>query len=159
MIVMIDEINQIINDDEDILWSYSHKYKYMKSTIKKLNLIPPISEEERKNYKNAFILTNKRWIQKELLKELHEYIKKYSEELVKRERDIIFIDIQDIKVWYIIDTIGIYLDKTEYDSNKPTYLGADVPKKAKLRLINVLMNLSQFDFKEGKFGAKIFYQV
>ena len=156
---MIDEVNHIINDDEDILWYYSYKYKYMKSTIKKLDLIPPISEEERKNYKNVFILTNKRWIQKELRKELHEYIKKYSEELVKRKRDIIYINIKDIKVWYIIDTIGIYVDKTEYDSNNPTYLGADLPNKARLSLINILMNLSQFDFKEGKFGAKIFSQV
>ncbi|MFW9973283.1 MAG: hypothetical protein ACFFDF_24075 [Candidatus Odinarchaeota archaeon] len=156
---MIDEIIPFIKDDEEILWFYSTNYKYTKSTIKKLDLIPPITDEERKNYNIVYMLTDKRWIQKELLKELFEYIKNYSEEIVKRERDIIFIELKDIKVWYIIDTIGIYVDKAEYESNKPTYLGADVPKNQKQNLIGTLKNLPHYDFKEGKYGAKIFYQT
>jgi hypothetical protein len=157
MIILSEEILHLINDNETVLWAYSQKYKYMKSTIKKLNLNPPISEEERKNYKNVYILTNKRWIQKDLLRELHDYVRKYSEEIIKRERDVISININDIKIWYIIDTIGIYVEKTEYNSNKPTYLGADVPRKVKQKLIDVLMNLPQFKYEKGKFGANIFY--
>ena len=158
MMILVEEVHHLITDNETVLWTYSQKYKYMKGTVKKLKLEPPISEEERKSYKNVYVLTNKRWIQKELFRELYEYINKYSDELIKRERDIISINIKDIKIWFIIDTIGIYIDETEYNSKKPTYLGADVPKKAKQKLIDVLMNLPQFEYKKGKYNADIFYK-
>ena len=37
MIIMDEEIHHLIDDDENVLWTYSQKYKYLKSTIKKLN--------------------------------------------------------------------------------------------------------------------------
>ena len=155
---MVEELNYFINENESILWAYSHKHKYSKRWIKKINLYPPISEEERKNYKDVFILTNKRWIQKELWWEVHKYIKKYSEELVKRERDIISVDIEDIKLWFMIDTIGIYVDMAEYEADKRTYLGAEVSECSMQSLIDILLNLPQFEYKKEKHGVKIFYQ-
>lgn len=58
-----------------------------------------------KNYEEFIILTNKRWIQKSL--KLIEYgYADYSNDLIRFEKDFIFVNLHDIRVIHIFPTLG-----------------------------------------------------
>jgi len=79
----------------------SYKFTTCRNIAKVLN----VKIRDLKNYEEFIILTNKRWIQKSL--KIIEYgYADYSNDLIRFEKDFIFVNLRDTHVIHIFPTLG-----------------------------------------------------
>lgn len=78
-----------------------HDFKSCRKIAKVLN----VKIGDLKNYEEFIILTNKRWIQKSLKLIEYDYAD-YSNDLIRFEKDFIFVNLRDIHVIHIFPTLG-----------------------------------------------------
>ena len=146
----IEEIKEILDEDEEILWRYSHKARYGKKHLKTIQIEPPITLEEIRPYFDTYVLTNKRWIQKDLSYYCHTFVfPKFPKDKVERFRDIISVRFEYLALINIVDTISVYM-VYEFDEKEMYCLGVDVPKKEHKDIISVLKTIKAFKFKESR---------
>ncbi|MFX0135511.1 MAG: hypothetical protein ACFFDN_17840 [Candidatus Hodarchaeota archaeon] len=151
----MEDIQKILAEDEKILWRLSdpRKYrKYRKRIIKKRQLTPKLTLEELKKYEDIFVLTNKRWIQKNLDFNFKFDISKYPKNVLERHRDIITVNLDSIKMITIdVTNIGYYVDEEDFNKPVPTYLGVEAFKEFD-NIMKILKELIPLELKEDNYG-------
>ncbi|MFX0073218.1 MAG: hypothetical protein ACFFAO_19235 [Candidatus Hermodarchaeota archaeon] len=149
------EIQDILDKDEKILWKLKNpkKYRnYRKRIIKKHQLNPKLTIKELEKYEDIYILTNKRWIQKNLDFNFKFDISKYPKKVLKRHRDIISVNLDSIKMITIdVTNIGFYVDEEDFNKPVPTYLGVELFKEFD-KVMKLLKELIPLELKEDKYG-------
>ena len=78
-----------------------HDFKSCRKIAKVLN----VKIGDLKNYEEFIILTNKRWIQKSLKLIEYDYAD-FSNDLIRFQKDFIFVNLRDIHVIHIFPTLG-----------------------------------------------------
>lgn len=151
----MEAIQKLLAEDEKILWKLSdpRKYrKYRKKIIKKRQLTPELTLEELKKYEDIYVLTNKRWIQKNLDFNFKFDISKYPNNVLERHRDIISVNLDSIKFITIdVTNIGFYVDEEEFNKPVPTYLSVELFKEFD-KVMKLLKELIPLKLKEDKYG-------
>lgn len=126
---------------------------------RKINSFYNLNEEQIRSYHNFYILTNKRWIQKQLFIQTTKYAMQLPKDLIKVENDLISINSKDIKIWVFYSDISLYVDIDEYHANKFTRIEAFNRHLSKYTtsLVNVLNSFPQYQKKEWSYGKIMFY--
>jgi len=132
--------------------------KNYKDMLNKLQL----SRKELRNYERVYMLTNKRWIQKDYDLSSNIDISKYKKGVLERNKDIIFVNLENIKVIYTVEDkeymIAFYIDYDE-ENFEDSYLGVWLSLEEFQKVMKILKDV--IPIKKGKqdnFGATTYFR-
>ncbi|MFX1258785.1 MAG: reverse transcriptase family protein [Promethearchaeota archaeon] len=120
---------------------------FLTSTLK-------LTYQELRRFREYYILTNKRWIQREAKIELYKYSYKFPKKI-----DIgkfgISIDLTHIKIWILSNSMTFHVENEEYKKRIKSNFGIPFREKNLERIIS-----EKFNFIYGKIdeGNDLFYQ-
>ena len=134
-----------------IIKDYKKKSNYLNLTWKEL-----------RKYKCVYIITNKRWIQKDYDLNSNIDISKYSTKVLEKSGDIIFVNMESIQVIYTYEdngyTILFYIDYDE-DNLEDSNLGVLLSSMEFIKAIKTLKEVIPLKKeKQDEFGGTIFYR-
>jgi len=127
----------------------------------KLNKLQ-ISRKELRNYENVYILTNKRWIQKDYDLNFNIDISKYTKGALERKKDIVFVNLEKIQVIYTVEDkkymIAFYIDYDE-ENLEETYLGVWLSPEEFKKVMKILKKVIPIEKEKlDKFGATVYFR-
>ena len=113
-----------------------------------------LNRRNLRKFRELYVLTNKRWIQREIEIEFYKYASKFPDKTLIGKYGV-SINLAHVKVWSIGKSIRLYVDAEEYKKGVESKFGISFKNSTLSKIVSELPNLS---YRRTEEGQDLYYQ-